>query len=318
MESTKNKFWEDTLVGNAQYEVLRSIDPTEMEPEDSILKIVLSQMYVHFQTVYEQECDNTASSYSLREQLAGQLQEKFLHCFHLADLLNDDKRKSPPANAEDEMEFISETGGGVNFRKVLCELFEEYLFFITGGENSYLVIPIDDADLNIGRVYSMLEDIRKYLQLPRIIILTATNITQLESIVEQHFLEEYGTALKHPHSMVDIAKCHHIAESYLEKILPGSRRLYLPSLYDEVKSLNSFRVEYIEAGQSSGKTRSSTCWRTNTPRTGQSAPTGLVRPEKKDGIIRRSCFISFTKRRVCCSCRWNMSSIRSCRPICGN
>lgn len=249
----KNKFWEDTLVGNAQYEVLRSIDPTEMEPEDSILKIVLSQMYVHFQTVYEQECDNTASSYSLREQLAGQLQEKFLHCFHLADLLNDDKRKSPPANAEDEMEFISETGGGVNFRKVLCELFEEYLFFITGGENSYLVIPIDDADLNIGRVYSMLEDIRKYLQLPRIIILTATNITQLESIVEQHFLEEYGTALKHPHSMVDIAKCHHIAESYLEKILPGSRRLYLPSLYDEVKSLNSFRVEYIEAGQSSGK-----------------------------------------------------------------
>ena len=149
----KNKFWEDTLVGNAQYEVLRSIDPTEMEPEDSILKIVLSQMYVHFQTVYEQECDNTASSYSLREQLAGQLQEKFLHCFHLADLLNDDKRKSPPANAEDEMEFISETGGGVNFRKVLCELFEEYLFFITGGENSYLVIPIDDADLNIGRVY---------------------------------------------------------------------------------------------------------------------------------------------------------------------
>lgn len=252
-EEKKRSFWSGTVVEKAQYEVLQSIDPTEMEPEDSILKIILSQMYVHFQTVYEQQYEEAAGgtgrySYagSWQEEKAIRLQEKFLHCFHLADLLNDDKCKSPPTNAEDEMEFISETGGGVNLRMVLYDLLEDYLSFVTNSDDSYLVIPIDDADLNIGRVYSMLEDIRKYLRLPRIIILMATNITQLESIVEQYFLKEYDTALRQPRSMVDVARCHHIAESYLEKILPGTRRLYLPSLYDEVKSFSGFRVSYIE------------------------------------------------------------------------
>ena len=33
-----------------------------------------------------------------------------------------------------------------------------------------------------------MEDVRKYLDLPRVIVLMASNIRQLETTVEQHFL----------------------------------------------------------------------------------------------------------------------------------
>ena len=252
-EGRRALFWKNTSVCNYSFEVLQSIDPTELEPEDSILKVVLSQMYVRFQAVYEREytehCTYGRTQLYSQSQEDGvaSLQDLFLRCFHLADRLNDDKRKAVPLDAEDELAYISETGAGLNTRVVLYELLAKYLMFITRSSDSFLVIPIDDADLNTNRVYNILEDIRKYLQLPRVLILMATNITQMESIVEQHFLDEYESSLRQPNGMVNAARCHQIAENYLEKVLPGTRRLYLPNLQDEFKSrATAFRIAYID------------------------------------------------------------------------
>lgn len=249
IKNLRDAFWEDRKAKDGRYEVLNSIDPTGMEAEDSLLKIVLSQMFARFQEA--DQCRNRKSArYTGNgwEKDSFRLQQKFLNCFHLANLLSADKKRTPPTNMEDELEFIAETGGGMNLRTKLYELIDEYLNFLMPDSQcrKYLVIPIDDADLDVGRVYGLLEDIRKYLQLPRVIILLATNITQLESIVEQHFFKEYEKSLSLQGSMVDVDRCHQISERYLEKILPGTRRLYLPNLNDEIKNrFNSLRISYL-------------------------------------------------------------------------
>lgn len=249
IKNSRDAFWGNRKAKDARYEVLNSIDPTGMEAEDSVLKIVLSQMFARFQEA--DQCRNRKSArYTGNgwEKDSFRLQQKFLNCFHLANLLSADKKRTPPTNMEDELEFIAETGGGMNLRTKLYELIDEYLNFVMPDSQcqKYLVIPIDDADLDVGRVYGLLEDIRKYLQLPRVIILLATNITQLESIVEQHFFKEYKKSLSLQGSMVDVDRCHQISERYLEKILPGTRRLYLPNLNDEIKNrFNSLRISYL-------------------------------------------------------------------------
>ena len=249
IKNLRDAFWENRKARDARYEVLNSIDPTGMEAEDSVLKIVLSQMFARFQEA--DQCRNRKSARCTGngwEKDSFRLQQKFLNCFHLANLLSTDKKRTPPTNMEDELEFIAETGGGINLRTKLYDLVDEYLNFVMPDSQcrKYLVIPIDDADLDVGRVYGLLEDIRKYLQLPRVIILLATNITQLESIVEQHFLKEYEKSLSMQGSMVDVDRCHQISERYLEKILPGTRRLYLPNLNDEIKNrFNSLCISYL-------------------------------------------------------------------------
>lgn len=249
IKNLRDAFWQDRKAKDARYEVLNSIDPTGMEAEDSLLKIVLSQMFARFQ-----EMDQCRNRKSVRcdgnnwEKDSFQLQQKFLRCFHLANILSADKKRTPPTNMEDELEFIAETGGGMNLRTKLYELIDDYLNFVMPDSQcqKYLVIPIDDADLDVGRVYGLLEDIRKYLQLPRVIILLATNITQLESIVEQHFFKEYEKSISLQGSMVDVDQCHQISERYLEKILPGTRRLYLPNLNEEIKNgFTRLRISYL-------------------------------------------------------------------------
>lgn len=249
IKNLRDAFWGNRKAKDARYEVLNSIDPTGMEAEDSVLKIVLSQMFARFQEA--DQCRNRKSARCTGngwEKDSFRLQQKFLNCFHLANILSADKKRTPPTNMEDELEFIAETGGGMNLRTKLYDLIDEYLNFVMPDSQcqKYLVIPIDDADLNVGRVYGLLEDIRKYLQLPRVIILLATNITQLESIVEQHFLKEYEKSLSLQGSMVDVDRCHQISERYLEKILPGTRRLYLPNLNEEIKNgFTSLRISYL-------------------------------------------------------------------------
>ena len=46
----------------------------------------------------------------------------------------------------------------------------------------YLVIPIDDLDMNIKNGYEQLEQIRKYLMIPKVIVLISANYDQLEKI----------------------------------------------------------------------------------------------------------------------------------------
>lgn len=89
----------------------------------------------------------------------------------------------------------------------------------------------------ISKTYQILEDIRRYLLLPDLVILFAANMTQLESTIEQHFLKEYETSLKVSDSMGTLEYCHNVAALYLEKALPIPHRIFLPRLEEHWKEL---------------------------------------------------------------------------------
>ena len=122
----------------------------------------------------------------------------------------------------------------------LNDLINAYLNYICGeDEVTYLVIQIDDADMDINRTFQILEDVRKYLGLPRVIVLIGTNIDQLETTVEQHFLNEYREGLKYPGSIISVEQCHNIAELYLQKAIPHTRRIHLPDLEETIRQSHS-------------------------------------------------------------------------------
>ena len=96
---------------------------------------------------------------------------------------------------------------------------------------SYLVITIDDLDLNILKGYDMLEQLHKYLFNHRIIVLIAVDYNQLHTISEKHFIEALipkvpKEAYKDIHSAVNKAK--KLTDDYLLKVLPLVNRIYLP------------------------------------------------------------------------------------------
>lgn len=246
-EGSPKKFWENVVDNeqllDARFEVMAPIDPASMENTDSVLQQILSQMFENFcrrvkcKSRYEsgsKDCDRDA------------LSDKFQKCAQAIDSLYK-AEKGPGTLIEDELDKIAEIGQSGKLLLLLHELIDKYLEFMQCGEEPKrcLVVQIDDADMDIRRSFQILEDVRKYLGLPRVIVLMATNLQQLETTVEQHFLKEYEQGLKYTDSMITVERCHDIAVLYLEKAIPHPRRIYLPDIGEIIRGhLLQLRVNY--------------------------------------------------------------------------
>ena len=243
-------YWDGTRASQCLFDILDPIDPTSMEKDDSLLKMVLARMFARFSS----HCENGQRQHSTHNSYATDtawendkrvLMDHFLRCFYSAAQLHSNE-KIVVGDLEDMLEHITQNGDGANLRGMLFKLIEHYLNFIYGAtSNAYLIIPIDDADLNTERAYDLLEEVRKYFPLPRVIILLAANFEQLECAVEQHFIRAYEYSLKYS-DMFNMERCHSVAELYLQKVIPASRRIYLPDLTEVVQeSFENLSVDYI-------------------------------------------------------------------------
>lgn len=243
--STATSFWKDVSpiedgLQNIKFEVLSPIDPTAMENSESVLQQIISQMFENFCRKIPDRFQANADNRDF-----GDLSDKFQKCAQAIDSLYKDP-KTRTTLIEDELDQIAEIGQSAKLLLLLHELVDRYLDFMCGGDGKCcLVVQIDDSDMDIGRAYQILEDMRKYLGLPRVIVLMATNIQQLETTVEQHFLLEYKHGLKYSRSMITVERCHDIAVLYLEKAIPHTRRIYLPDIDKIIRQhLSHIRVFY--------------------------------------------------------------------------
>lgn len=235
---------------DARFEVMAPIDPAAMENTDSVLQQIISQLFENFcREAKHRSRYDSGSKNSDRDDLA----DKFQKCAQAIDALYKGE-KTPDTLIEDELDKIAEIGQSGKLLLLLHEMIDKYLDFMQSdeGPKRCLVVQIDDADMDIGRSYQILEDVRKYLGLPRVIVLMATNLQQLETTVEQHFLKEYKHGLKYGDSMITVERCHEIAVLYLEKAIPHPRRIYLPDIGETIRQhLSKLRVNYQEPDDSS-------------------------------------------------------------------
>lgn len=252
-ENSPHSFW-DTLPDiekplNARFEVIAPIDPASMENTESVLQQIISLLFENF---CRKSKDRSYCGYSNKNCDRDALAEKFQQCAQAIDALYKSER-IPGTLIEDELDKIAEIGQSGKLLLLLHELTEMYLDYMqcSNDPTRCLVIQIDDADMDIGRSYQILEDVRKYLGLPRVIILMATNLQQLETTVEQHFLKEYECGLKYGNSMITVERCHEIAVLCLEKAIPHPRRIYLPDIGETIRQhLSQLRVYYQEPNDS--------------------------------------------------------------------
>lgn len=253
-------FWPKKLTG-LRFFALDPIDPTVLETKASIIPVIISRMFLEFTNHARRmrPSSSSASAYEsrnyshfhqdLREQQQRLLQI-FQDCYRLAD---DHKDTSKRSESYDDLQLLADRGDSSNFKERFAELVYSYLNFMTLDRSSaagnyrdaFLIIQIDDADMNPEHAYEVVEDIRKYCVLPNVIILFATNMEQLELCVEQHFLKSFDTLLKavvkddaeSSHAAIQSrSQCHSTAVNYLDKLVPSLHRINLPNINDVLQN----------------------------------------------------------------------------------
>lgn len=249
ISSEDKTFWGDEIKG-CKFYALESIDPTILESTDSVCRTVISRLF----QVFSQHASSGYKDQKKR-QLQQDLLEKFQKCFRLADIQKLQERKNEDY---DDLQLLTELGDSANFKKEIHELITKFLEFMNDADdvnvtsqNSFLIIQIDDVDMNITKAYEVVEDIRKYFVLPNTIILFAMDMSLLEQTIEGHFIKAFEPVIKG-----DIAgdkvtehiatqsrmRCHNTAVNYLDKLIPGIHRINLPDidaeLHNPLKVLN--------------------------------------------------------------------------------
>lgn len=219
------------IAGNRFY-VMDPIDPTMLKKGGHITEIVLSYLYTQMKG---QLSRGAGASLSLQEK--EELLRRFQQAFGWL-------RSSASSGEREEFYDYERLGHGFDIRETLYYLIQKFLELRSNsysyescdsravrawGENSFLVIPLDDIDLQLQNSYDMLEEIRQYLQLPNTVVLMAADIGQLRNMTNLYYRREMNPAAEC--KLMDAADFRRLAAKYMDKLIPVSQMIFLPEYH---------------------------------------------------------------------------------------
>lgn len=195
---------------------LKLIDPSFFDAVHNILEIIIGEMYNRTSR------DLSTSITVDKENEARKLLKSFQAIKR--DMLYVDKNTR--FERDEELEELSLLAAGVDLRTGIQKLIADYLSYFN---SDVLLISIDDIDLNVKLAYEMVEQIRKYLILPNVMILMAVKIDQLSMVIQENLSKQFDQALKHDTRILTENDISEMAERYINKLIPIESRIYIPS-----------------------------------------------------------------------------------------
>lgn len=219
----------ERVLSDVRFVPATPIDPTKLEDGSHILAVILAKMFKIAADKWDEEDGAAVRRTYPQERLneKNRLLEHFAQCYqHIIALKNIGDPKEFEA-----LDVLRELGDTVDLKREFADLVRELLdFCFPGRTNTFLVLQIDDTDMNVKFAYKLLEDLRKYLVIPRIMIVMAADLEHLTKVVESEFLSGYSKKLQDIEDMAG-----NIATQYITKLFPQTRQIWLPSLKSYLK-----------------------------------------------------------------------------------
>ncbi|MBE6272539.1 MAG: hypothetical protein E7097_01440 [Bacteroides sp.] len=216
------------LLTNTTFHQLDTIGPIYFDQNHNIMELFLGSLYAKFINNESKEQEKPRIYNNNLQNLTdrGELLNKFSEVKRNLTLLYNKECLSE----YDNLEELKDLTASMSLRNSMYDLVQTYIKYMHHSDDQ-LIIDIDDIDLNMTNAYEMIEQIRKYLKIPGLIILMSLKIDQLANVVNIKNLKEYETLLQ-----IDKVKyreiCQRIVEKFLVKTFPLSQRVKLPKVND--------------------------------------------------------------------------------------
>ncbi len=224
---------------NLQFASLGSFDASTFETGEDIFDNVLLQMFSNYESYLRNNNISSRADFELRD-----FQQKLIEIF--TDFQNLNRREETGIVHESSaMAELKRYTTSYDVRKKFAEVVKKYRTMISNGRATepYLILMLDDMDMNTEYGFRMLGQIERYLTVPGIIVLITGKYEQLEILGEKYFINIFPTINKKmKKSQVEYAR--KTAREYLEKTIPIQRRVYLPEFHNNfLRSYDELKVE---------------------------------------------------------------------------
>lgn len=191
------------------------VDPSFFDENTNIIYLVVGKMFAVFKDNFE-KCGN-----DINKEKVHKLMTAFQNVLSQISMMG----KSPLNDNDTDIHQLENLLVTVNLKKSIQTLVDCYLSYF---ERDYLVVPVDDIDNNTNQAYQMMEQIRKYLILPKVIILISFKLEQIYSVAELYFMKLYESLLSKQQILT--VNVSDMAHKYLLKLFPLEHRIALPEL----------------------------------------------------------------------------------------
>ena len=227
----------DKLLEDAKFRVMPPISPSVLEKKQNLLYVILSRLYdLAGKTFRKERC----SGISERETI--ELSRLFNDCL---SGINGIKRANDP---DLELSAIQNISDGAALRMHYHRLVQRLIELDDakqGHKSTFLVLLLDDADSQIKNGYKVLDDIRKYLVIPNLVIIMSADVDFLHKVIYQEHMEQFSdllnTDLQLPRDL------SHLSRKYIDKLIPPSHMIHLPRIdqYAEMNAGGSLYLKYV-------------------------------------------------------------------------
>ncbi len=238
--SHKEKVLFDDKLKEYHFVTLDNIDPSTFEDSSNILDIILGQLLNRIQ-------EKAENNYKLDVgTIIGQFSELYNQIRVIKNKSLLDSNYELYDGSLENLITISDVG---NFKKNLGDLINNCLDILGGTHGKkILVISIDDIDIDLSYCYDTVDTVRKYLNLPKVLVVMAAKLEQLHEGIRMEHLSKIKSQSSIDSNRV-YEDVYNMATKYLLKILPQNRRIHIPELINNINSLQyNIKIE-IKIGE---------------------------------------------------------------------
>lgn len=230
---------------NVRFFCIDCIDGSLLEKGEDIFKLILAQMYRGFLQIDQSDRSRDRSyEYEKRE-----LQQRFDKVYRSVCKLEQENYKEPYYE-ESSIISLKNLSSSLALVGEFSGLVQQYLKLIMETGNNpklyydrmkpFLVITVDDLDLNIYKGYEMLEKLHRYMMVPNVIIMLTVDYDQIKLLCEKQLYQmvpNFDSKLNEKRKAVE-----HVARDFLDKVFPGNVRIYMPRF----EIMNDLQVRALE------------------------------------------------------------------------
>lgn len=229
------------LAFECEFKMVDPIDPAMLMKSGNAVNAVLAFIYKELE-----EMVRNGQISNLSERDKADLYLLFQSC---TEWMRDSAKES---NA-DELDMYLRFGDGFGIKRTLYDLIQLYLYrdgnaqYSQSGKDTrrdkFLVIQMDDTDLQLNNTFETIESIRRYLSLPNVIVLMAADMKQLRTLVTKHYYLQMKDAIcAEICSKKDVQL---MAAKYLDKFIPAHQAIYLPLIKDVIEEKGSVYIRFM-------------------------------------------------------------------------
>lgn len=205
---------------DVRFSCLPMVDPSHFDNNNNILLTVITSMFSQAKIKMNKAEDGGDTS--AREELLKQFEKVFKSL---------DSIKSELSSYT--LESLNRKSDAEDLKDKMKTLVDKYLKFQGCGDESRLILLIDDIDMSVSYAPEMLEQLRKYLELDNLIILMSANLGQLSNEMREKYSSAFQYTLKDSNQALSI-DVEDLATKYLLKLFPTSRRINVERHTDQL------------------------------------------------------------------------------------